>query len=60
MAQAPKHDAPKDGATRPDSNDPPRNEGVLQSEYDGEAGRDGIPANGTEPVAPSGPEDIGA
>lgn len=50
------HTAPE---TRPDSNDPPRHEGVLQNEYEGEAQRDGIPANGTEPVEPRGPADLG-
>ena len=44
----------------PDSDDPPRTEGVLQNEYEGEAERDGILANGTEPVAPRGPDDVGA
>ena len=43
-----------------DNSDPAKGSGVLQNEYQGDAERDGIPANGTEPVAPKGPEDIGA
>lgn len=57
MAQQ-KPDHPK--SDHPDSNDPPRSGGVLQNEYEGEAERGGIPANGTEPVDPRGPDDIGA
>ena len=32
----------------------------LQNEYTGEAVRDGIPANGTQPTEARGPDDIGA
>lgn len=32
----------------------------LQNEYTGEASRDGIPANGTEPTEARGPDDVGA
>ena len=31
----------------------------LQNEYTGEAVRDGIPANGTEPTELRGPDDVG-
>lgn len=33
---------------------------ILQNEYTGEAERDGIPANGTTPTQPRGPDDVGA
>ena len=49
-----------DTGHRPETDNPPRDEGVLKNEYDGDAERDGIPANGTEPVAPRGPDDLGA
>lgn len=32
----------------------------LQNEYTGEASRDGIPANGTQPTEARGPDDVGA
>lgn len=33
---------------------------ALQNEYTGPASRDGIPANGSAPVAARGPDDVGA
>ncbi|WP_134725694.1 hypothetical protein [Paracoccus luteus] len=33
---------------------------ILQNEYKGEAEQDGIPANGTMPTEPRGPDDVGA
>ena len=33
---------------------------VLQNEYQGQAARDGIPANGTAPRDDRGPNDLGA
>lgn|GEM_PF-6151580 len=35
-------------------------ESSLQNEYTGESERDGIPANGTEPIKGRGPDDVGA
>lgn len=44
----------------PRATDEADDDGILQNEYEGAPGRDGIPANGTEPVAPRGPDDLGA
>lgn len=50
---------PRDPAHK--TTDPaPRAEGVLRSEFDGPAEKDGIPANGTEPSRPPMPDDTGA
>ena len=35
-------------------------ESGLQNEYTGDAVRDGIPANGTQPTEARGPDDVGA
>lgn len=58
-----------DAAPRPDESDAQRDgagadrqdgdNGPLRDEYDGDAEQDGIPANGTRPVKPQGPEDFG-
>lgn len=45
----------KRGETDKDAGD-----STLQNEYTGDAVRDGIPANGTEPTEARGPDDVGA
>ena len=41
-----------------DPNKKPSEGGILQDTGEGDAGRDGIPANGTRPTEPQGPEDM--
>ena len=50
-----------DAAPRRDKSDAdrPEDNGPLQNEYESDAEEDGIPANGTRPVEPQGPEDFG-
>lgn len=41
-----------------DRNKKPSEGGILQDTGEGDAVRDGIPANGTRPTEPQGPEDM--
>lgn len=41
-----------------DPNKVPSKGGILQDEGEGDAVRDGIPANGTRSTEPQGPEDM--
>ena len=51
---------PAQEGAQPDGTDAQdANAGPLRNEYDGEGEKDGIPANGTRPVKPQGPEDFG-